>query len=235
MSTWPRSEGYGFYKMLHTHDHQELVKRMTKHMTGGEIEFILTWAVQVAHREKYPLVGDRTEARGDRLPFSGDIEDGPPLAWVISWRGRHSNGYGDIIPEALEAWGYMFWDTKRLLKTKGKEILGRTLEAERRDVAKAFEERVGVSERDSQSCFAWRTCGLNLSSAVQGTSGVLFPSSIKATRVVANRASGGRAGKLRRVTRLALTLSLTTHNASHRHSRQACTARAIRGVDATTE
>lgn len=121
-----------FHKVLHTHDHQKLVKRIIKHMTGGEIEIFFKWSVQEDRRENNPLECDRAEARGDRLTFfCDDVLHGPSFAWVIIWRGRYSNKYGEAIPTPLKRWGYVFWDVKRLLKTKDKETLVRTWEAER--------------------------------------------------------------------------------------------------------
>ncbi len=56
-------------------------------------------------------------------PFSGDKEDGPPVAWAIIWRGIYSNWYGRMIPYSLQKWGYVFWDVKRIVKTGGKQRL----------------------------------------------------------------------------------------------------------------
>jgi hypothetical protein len=61
------------------------------------------------------------EARRERLRFSGDMEDGPPLAWVIYWRRRYSNRYGGAVRPSLQAWGYVFWNGRRLIKIKGTE------------------------------------------------------------------------------------------------------------------
>lgn len=74
-------------------------------------------------RNRYTLEGDRMEARRERLPFSGDTEDGPPLAWVTEWRGRYSNRYGDDLPHSLKPWGHVFWDRGRLIKSKGMDAV----------------------------------------------------------------------------------------------------------------
>ena len=55
------------------------------------------------------------------LPFSGDKEDGPPLAWVTMWNGTVSNTYGSEIPAAVQDWGYVFWDAQRLVEMGGEQ------------------------------------------------------------------------------------------------------------------
>jgi len=66
---------------------------------------------------------DEAERRGDALTFTGDepVPIGPPVAWVLSWRGRYFNLYGGYVPESLRRWGYVMWDEKRwnLLGAKG--------------------------------------------------------------------------------------------------------------------
>jgi hypothetical protein len=66
------------------------------------IEPILDWTSQDMRRREHPSEEDRAEARRERLPFLGDAEDGPPLAWVIVWRGRYSNEYGSVIDRRLK-------------------------------------------------------------------------------------------------------------------------------------
>jgi hypothetical protein len=87
------------------------------------IEPILDWTSQDMRRREHPSEEDRAEARRERLPFLGDAEDGPPLAWVIVWRGRYSNEYGSVIDRRLKTWGYVFWDCRRLNESGGKKQL----------------------------------------------------------------------------------------------------------------
>ena len=99
-------------------DHEELVQLMQKKMSVclNSIEDTLSYITQDARRRSHP--SDRDLAEGvEKLPFPGDNEDGPPLAWVITWRGKYSNTYGEDIPNSLKAWGYGFWDGKRLVKS----------------------------------------------------------------------------------------------------------------------
>ncbi|KAK4148733.1 hypothetical protein C8A00DRAFT_38682 [Chaetomidium leptoderma] len=114
-----------FYKILTTNDHQLLVERMKKYLAlpGVFIETTLDGVTQHLRRELRPMEGDRLEARGARLPFSGDAEDAPPLAWVIAWRATYSNTYGKSLPDSLKEWGYVFWDNKRLIKSKGVDVV----------------------------------------------------------------------------------------------------------------
>jgi len=86
-----------------------------------QFETILGWTNQFNRRERYPMEGDELEDRQERLPFCGDTEDGPPIAWVTEWRGRYSNSYGGAIPASLKKWGHVFWDRGRLIRSKGME------------------------------------------------------------------------------------------------------------------
>ena len=78
---------------------------------------------QDERRLSYPSEFDRAEARRERLPFSGDTEHGPPLAWVIGWRGRFLNRYRIAIPPALKPWGHVFWDRRHLIDSKGTDAV----------------------------------------------------------------------------------------------------------------
>jgi hypothetical protein len=37
----------------------------------------------------------------------------PPFAWILMWRGKYSNLYGEYIPDLLRGWGYVMWDERR--------------------------------------------------------------------------------------------------------------------------
>jgi hypothetical protein len=114
-----------FYDVVRADDHEELVTDMQYYLVCGAdiIEHALDSTNQYFRRERHPLEGDYMEARRARLPFSGDAEDGPPLAWVIYWRGRYSNSYGGIIEASLQSWGHVFWDRERLIRSKGTEAV----------------------------------------------------------------------------------------------------------------
>jgi hypothetical protein len=71
------------------------------------------------YRSNHDVAQDARE----KLPFSGNTEDGPPVAWAIIWRGIYGNWYGRMISYSLQKWGYVFWDVKRIVKTGGKQRL----------------------------------------------------------------------------------------------------------------
>lgn len=125
-----------FDDVIGVDDHEELVSDMQYYLVHGsnalDPENDLSCTNQYFRRERHPLEGDELEARRARLPFSGDTEDGPPLAWVIHWRGRYSNSYGDVIQPSLQSWGHVFWDRGRLIRSKGTEEVLRERERYRR-------------------------------------------------------------------------------------------------------
>ncbi len=63
--------------------------------------------------------------RAEPLPFNGDNEQGPPLAWTLIWQGIYSNLYGYVIPDEMRLWAYIMWDAERLEYTGAKEVLVR--------------------------------------------------------------------------------------------------------------
>jgi hypothetical protein len=67
-------------------------------------------------------LSDRDQKR-DPLPFKGDSELHPPLAWTWMWWGTYSNLYGFYVPDAVRRWGYVMWDAARLDCTGAKEVL----------------------------------------------------------------------------------------------------------------
>ncbi|CZR40538.1 uncharacterized protein FPRO_05438 [Fusarium proliferatum ET1] len=72
---------------------------------------------QEARRENQH--SDRDQAQDDRekMVFSRDSDGSPPLAWVIFWKETYSNLFGDFIPQSLRQWGYVMWDSDRLVNT----------------------------------------------------------------------------------------------------------------------
>ena len=61
----------------------------------------------------------------DPLPFKGDSELHPPLAWTWMYRGIRTYGglYPYLIPDAVRRWGYVMWDAARLECTDAKKVL----------------------------------------------------------------------------------------------------------------
>ncbi len=120
-----------FYKILNTHNHDKLVRRMQKYTVlcpYFQIKTVLSWMNQCDRRLTHPMEGDRIEDRREKLPFRGDTEYGPPLAWVAEWKGRYSNTYGEPIPRRLKEIGHVFWDKNRLVRSGGMEVVLRERE-----------------------------------------------------------------------------------------------------------
>jgi hypothetical protein len=79
----------------------------------------MVWLNSEIRRHLHPSELDQIKEAQQKMPFFGDEENAPPLAWVIIWRGRYSNLYGDLIPSVLQDWGYVFWDVQRLTANGG--------------------------------------------------------------------------------------------------------------------
>ncbi|KAK4149372.1 hypothetical protein C8A00DRAFT_18923 [Chaetomidium leptoderma] len=66
---------------------------------------------------------DRAEIEKERMVFTGDEADAPPLAWVLLWREAYGNWFGEVVPPSLHDWGYIFWDELRLVETGAKDAV----------------------------------------------------------------------------------------------------------------
>jgi hypothetical protein len=73
---------------------------------------------------------DQKQERRDPLPFEGDSELHPPLAWTWMWRETYSNLYGEYISDAIRHWGYVMWDAARIDCKGAKEVLVQQLDWE---------------------------------------------------------------------------------------------------------
>ncbi len=112
-------------------NHGALVLRMRECMVRNpwfQFETALSHSNQQNRRARYPLEADRAEARGETFFFRGDSSYRPPLAWVTEWRGRYINRYGEDIPHILKLCGHVFWDEKRLVRSKGMDLVWRERE-----------------------------------------------------------------------------------------------------------
>lgn len=104
-------------------NHDQLVDKMARCLTpfnhlDAHMSEALSGMAQGDRREDLnytPNAQDDAEGR-DLLPFQGDTAPptGPPLAWVILWRGRYVNIYGGYIPVPLKEYGWVVWDGCRL-------------------------------------------------------------------------------------------------------------------------
>ena len=112
-----------FLTVLRTRDHEKLLQ-FTQHSMdwyrGHDFPTIpgcLGRATQSRRRVQFPSVADRDEGNRLKLLFSGDKEDGPPLAWVTMWNIIIRDTYGCIIPSPTHDWGDVFWDAQRLVES----------------------------------------------------------------------------------------------------------------------
>lgn len=83
------------------------------------METVMGFRNMYQRRLDHPLEGDRKEAARVRLRFSRHKEHGPPLAWYIHWRGLYRYKYGEHIADSLKQWGYVFWHSRRLVRSNG--------------------------------------------------------------------------------------------------------------------
>lgn len=86
---------------------------------------------QVRHDRDYLSEPDRKQEARDPLPFEGDIETRPPLAWTVIWKGTFSNFYGYYMNDlgtSIRRWGYILWDAPRLQRLGAEDVLRRELE-----------------------------------------------------------------------------------------------------------
>ncbi|KAJ4138628.1 hypothetical protein NW768_002478 [Fusarium equiseti] len=77
----------------------------------------VTRACQVRRLNLVFSARDRAQAEREPMPFMGDNEDSPPLAWVTIWKGTYSNLFGQWIPRSFLRWGYVMWDSDRIVST----------------------------------------------------------------------------------------------------------------------
>ncbi|KAI6758597.1 hypothetical protein HG530_010837 [Fusarium avenaceum] len=99
-------------------DHDELVETVAKHIISGDGQWIDMAVDEIAQRQRRDRLfsdRDRAQQRRDAMPFKGDKENLPPLAWVTLWEGTYSNLFGSYIPDRFRDWGYVMWDAGRLV------------------------------------------------------------------------------------------------------------------------
>jgi hypothetical protein len=114
---------------LRTDDPGELSELMQKNTTTpmnnyNTIDEVSTQSTQDVRRTRYPdNHHDDLEIARQKLPVVGDMEDAPPLCWVIIWRGTYCNTYGGMITELLQGWGYIFWGAPQLMRSGGKRMI----------------------------------------------------------------------------------------------------------------
>lgn len=89
----------------------------------NSVDGILGEMEQDQRRRENPSAGDQMTEERAPFPFSRDDLGGPPLAWTLIWGGTYSNLYGWYTADEMRRWAYIFWDSERLEKHGGKELL----------------------------------------------------------------------------------------------------------------
>ncbi|KAI0007240.1 hypothetical protein F4779DRAFT_519047 [Xylariaceae sp. FL0662B] len=123
-------------EMLHTvlftiKDHSHLVSTMQRSLASPVGDFLLAIGdaldetTQVRRRREALSDRDRKEEARDPLPFEGDTETRPPLAWTLIWGGTYSNLYGYYVEDEIRRWGYVLWDASRLKRSGAEDVLHR--------------------------------------------------------------------------------------------------------------
>ena len=102
-------------------DHSTLATFTSNKLAVGSL---VSWVAETVdeieqdrRRENWYSDRDAAQDRRDDMPFNGDREDLPPLAWVMIWRGTYSNMYGEYLDEDLRDWGYIMWDASRVMNS----------------------------------------------------------------------------------------------------------------------
>ncbi|KAM0193759.1 hypothetical protein ACHAPA_011050 [Fusarium lateritium] len=101
-------------------DHDELVETVAKNIISGDSQWIDMTTDELAQKQRRDRLfsdRDRAQQRRDAMPFKGDKENLPPLAWVTLWKETYSNLYGSYIPDGFRDWGYVMWDAARLVSS----------------------------------------------------------------------------------------------------------------------
>lgn len=123
------SHGLGlFYQTLNTTDRGQLTVLLEKSLRLPSMLPLLQVTDLIAQEEgrsNSPSHHDLRERNEEVMRFVGDNpEDGKPsLAWVMIWKGRFSNLFGEAIPDHIKLWGYVFWDVHRMIESDAKLLL----------------------------------------------------------------------------------------------------------------
>ncbi|POR37701.1 Uncharacterized protein TPAR_02102 [Tolypocladium paradoxum] len=115
-------------------DHDQLVSAMQAQITWAVGNFLEddAWSesTQFVRRRGRPSEGDEKQQRKDPMPFEGDSESCPPLAWTTIWKDTYSNLFGIFMPEATRLLGYVFWDAPRMESTGACDVVTRQRETD---------------------------------------------------------------------------------------------------------
>ncbi|KAJ4248752.1 hypothetical protein NW762_012590 [Fusarium torreyae] len=112
--------------IFNANDHSKLVETVSKNMVLLGEDWIVETSDSFTLRSRHEdWNSERERAQDDRqeMSFKGDRDDLPPLAWVSIWKGTCSNICGYCIPDSLREWGYVMWDSSRLIDSGAMAIL----------------------------------------------------------------------------------------------------------------
>jgi len=108
--------------MFNTAGHKTLVNLVRQHTEQAFdpwVEETVSTQCQARRRNRVFSARDTAEVERAPMPFMGDSEDSPPLAWVTIWKGTSSNRFGQWIPRSFQEWGYAMWDSGRIITAGG--------------------------------------------------------------------------------------------------------------------
>ncbi|KAJ4012507.1 hypothetical protein NW752_008205 [Fusarium irregulare] len=130
-----KAESYKIYKtglgslgltvlvdMFNAADRETLVSLVAQHiemLLDPWIEEAVSMECQAYRRHWVFPARDEAERKRAPMPFTGDSIDSPPLAWVTIWKGTSSNLFGQWIPRSFREWGYVMWDSGRMITAGG--------------------------------------------------------------------------------------------------------------------
>ncbi|KAI1475123.1 hypothetical protein F4774DRAFT_414134 [Daldinia eschscholtzii] len=107
--------------------HSQLVQIMQEYITWPLGSFLtneaLGEAAQWERRQEALSKRDEKQNRRDPLPFNGDAESSPPLAWTMIWGGTYSNLYGYYVHDSIRRLGYVFYDSMTIQSLGVKDII----------------------------------------------------------------------------------------------------------------
>ncbi|KAH7183465.1 uncharacterized protein B0J16DRAFT_401825 [Fusarium flagelliforme] len=108
--------------MFNAADHKTIENLVAHHIQEAWdpwVEDAVSRQCQARRRGRVFSARDRAEVERAPIPFTGDSEDSPPLAWVTIWKGTSSNRFGQWIPRSFREWGYVMWDSGRMITAGG--------------------------------------------------------------------------------------------------------------------
>jgi hypothetical protein len=101
---------------MRVENREQLVTAMQGVLRMGRNSIRDALSVIMQHNRHVMAPSERDEPR--RISFTGDHEDEPSKAWVELWGGCIRNYVGEIVPFSLKRWGYIFWDSERLERSR---------------------------------------------------------------------------------------------------------------------